>query len=182
MAYHNSTIRARIGICVDCPAGSEPQEVTGKRDDQRCHNHYWSHLRLKSAQKTGIAAPTKENLYDRKPAKKQPIEGLGQWFRDRREEMTGACMETGVKTAKFNDAFFVFSIAHILPKEHFPSIATHPLNWMELSIESHTKYDRNWMTATKMKCFAIAKERFKQFEHLIAQEERKRIPPQFLQL
>lgn len=176
---YNSTIRTRIGVCIDCGPDSEPKEVTGKRDELRCHNHYWLHIRLKSAKKQGQAAPTTQNLYGRKAAKKQPIEGLGQWFRDRREEMTGACMETGVKTAKFNDSFFVFSIAHILPKEHFRSVATHPLNWIELSIESHTLFDRNWATAAKMKCFAIAKERFKKFEHLIAPEERKRIPECF---
>jgi hypothetical protein len=174
---YNSTIRQKTGVCVDCPEGSSEQLLIAGR----CPAHYWKHRQQVNAAKG--TKPTSTRFPDyraRTGLKTNRIEGLSDWYEQRRTEMTGICVETGLPSCATNDAFFIFSIAHILPKEHFPSIATHPLNWMELSIEAHTRYDRNWMTATKMKCFALAKEKFKKFEPFIAQEERRRIPPQFL--
>jgi hypothetical protein len=169
-----STIRQKTGTCA-CGCGYEGLLTGGKSP-----NCYWRDIRLKSAAKKGEVAPTTTNLYDRGRAKKQPIEGLGQWFRDRREEMTGACLESGRHTSKYHDVYFVFSICHILPKSLFPSVATHPENWIELHVDSHTKFDSSWDTASKMGCFAEAKRKFKLFEHLIAPEERRRIPEQLL--
>jgi hypothetical protein len=176
MSY-NSTIKQKIDVCLDCPATSRPQPLIAGR----CKSHYWAHrhgLKVANDQAAGLGRVP--DYRARTGLKTNRIEGLSDWYEQRRTEMTGICVETGLPSCATNDAFFIFSIAHILPKEHFPSIATHPLNWMELSIEAHTRYDRNWMTATKMKCFALAKEKFKKFEPFIAQEERRRIPPQFL--
>jgi hypothetical protein len=170
-----STIKPKLGFCDDCDDGIEKPLTKGK-----CQIHYWSEIRLKSALKKSdrdLANPP--DFGARKPQKKR-IEGLSDWFNERRGEMTGFCIETGVRTAKHNDAFFIFCIAHILPKSLFPSVATHPLNWIELSIDAHAKFDRDWETASKMKCFAIARERFNQFQHLIAPAERRRIPKQLL--
>lgn len=37
MAF-NSRIKSKIGICIDCPPGSEPTTLIAKK---KCYNHYW---------------------------------------------------------------------------------------------------------------------------------------------
>jgi ribosomal protein L40E len=177
MSY--TTIRPKIGFCLDC---EQERPLTAGR----CQGCYWTHIRLKSANKAqrraeegGAELANPPDFVARKSGK-QRIEGLSDWFNERRAEMTGICIETGARTAKHNDAFFIFCIAHILPKSLFPSVATHPENWLELAIDPHSKYDSSWEAASKMKCFEVAKEKFKKFQHLIAPEERRRIPKQLL--
>lgn len=172
MTRYNSTITPKIG---DCDCGRTDQPLT----KGKCPVCYWSDIRAKSAaKKAGVELITPPDFRARKTPKKK-IEGLSEWFDERRQEMTGICIETGAKTAKHNDQFFIFSIAHVLPKSIFPSVAIHPDNWLELSIDAHTKYDRSWDDASKMRCFAAAKEKFAKFESLIAPDERRRIPECF---
>jgi hypothetical protein len=174
----NSTIKTKIDNCVDCPEDHPKQAIYSAG---RCEFHYWKHRTEEKAKKgTGRVSPHITDYRARTVVKTSGIEGMSQWYEDRRKEMTGVCIETGKASSKNSDAFFRWSICHILPKKEFPSVATHPDNWMELNIESHTLYDRNWMTASKMKCIEVAKEKFKKFEPFIAQEERKRIPEIFL--
>jgi ribosomal protein L40E len=176
MSY-NTTIRAKIGFCLDC---EQERPLTAGR----CQGCYWSHIRLKSAQKKSDRdSANPPDFGARKAARKVSGSALGEWFLERRQEMTEKCCECGGKTSKHSDAFFTFSIAHILPKSRnsgFPSVSQHPSNWLELCHTCHTLYDRNWATASKMKCFEVARERFNQFQHLIAPEERRRIPKYFL--
>jgi hypothetical protein len=178
MSY-NSTIKPKTGQCMDCPEDSKPQGLIAGR----CERHYWQHRNEQKAGKGAGRVSSRLPDYAARKAPNKRIEGLGDWFVERRGEMTGYCQECGCKTAKHNDAFFTFSIAHILPKSiesGFPSVATNPNNWLELCIDCHTKYDRHWEGAAKMKSFPTAKARFLQFQHLIAPEERRRIPECFL--
>jgi len=59
---------------------------------------------------------------------------LDEWFIERRKELSGKCWHCGGSTAKFDDFSFKSAIAHILPKRGnvFPSVMTHPDNWIEL--------------------------------------------------
>jgi hypothetical protein len=57
------------------------------------------------------------------------------WFKARRREMVGVCQcGCGQPSHKHDDQNFRGSAAHIFPKSErdgFPSIALHPLNWVE---------------------------------------------------
>jgi hypothetical protein len=70
---------------------------------------------------------------------------------------------------------------HILPKSIFPSVSTHPLNFLILSASngSHDKTHR-LDTFSKMKVWPIAVERFKQMEPYI--KERHKLLNQFKDL
>ena len=103
---------------------------------------------------------------------------LERWFKERQKEMTGRCMNCGGKT-EAHTKMYKCSIAHILPKAYFPSVATHPDNWIELCFYSnscHTNFDNKMLDLLDMNCFdQIIKKFAKMYPH-IAQEEKRRIP------
>lgn len=103
---------------------------------------------------------------------------LERWFKERHSEMTGICMHCGGKSSK-DTPMYKCSIAHILPKAHFPSIATHPLNWVELCFwgkSCHTNYDNLMLDITELHCFDTVIERFIAMYPQIADKEKRRIP------
>lgn len=55
-----------------------------------------------------------------------------QFFVEMRPTMIGKCCFCGGPTEKKNDDTFHFSLAHLLPKSSFPSVATNPDNIIEL--------------------------------------------------
>lgn len=57
---------------------------------------------------------------------------LELWFIRRSKELTGKCKNCGGKTCKGDLKYWKYSIAHILPKSIFKSVATHELNFLEL--------------------------------------------------
>lgn len=77
--------------------------------------------------------------------------------------------------------------AHLLPKRHFDSIKTHPLNAMVLGsgysglCHCHDNYDASWEKAAKMNIWDEVVRRFKIMYPLITQDEQRFIPPQLLQ-
>lgn len=104
---------------------------------------------------------------------------LNEWFEARRKEMTGVCSHCGGKSCKDNDDFYKCSIAHILPKAYFPSVATHPMNWIELCFwgrSCHTNMDANILDMTEMNCWNEIVEKFQVLYPLIDRKERSRIP------
>lgn len=139
----------------------------------------------------------KQYKIPRKSAKKikQEIEGkvdnkskggkvLERWFNDRRKEMTGRCMHCGGKSCKNNPDYWLFSIAHILPKRLFKSVATHPLNWIELcyfSPSCHANFDNYAIDITELNCYDTVIERFVAMYTDIHPKERKYIPDALLQ-
>lgn len=158
-------IKNKLGICVDCPDDELKPIIK-----DRCQYHYWQNLRSKSQKKQA-------------QKKKQLRLNQEQWFEDRRKEMTGICANCGGKTEKDTERW-KWSIAHILPKRAtmFPSVATHPLNSIELCSRNfcHDMFDKDWETASKMHCFPLALYKFRLFQSEIAPEERSRIPDVFL--
>jgi hypothetical protein len=110
---------------------------------------------------------------------------LKRWFADRRNEMTGRCDNCGNSTCKHDDKKFHFSIAHILPKAYFKSVATHPLNWLELcfwgSNSCHTNMDNKVLDLINMNCFDKIIERFIAMYPDIAENEKRRIPAVLLE-
>lgn len=93
--------------------------------------------------------------------------------------MTGRCRHCGEKTCRDSDAYFKCSIAHILPKAYFRSVATHPLNWIELCFwnrSCHTNYDNHSLDISELNCYDEVIEKFVAMYPAIDPKERRRIP------
>lgn len=109
---------------------------------------------------------------------------LNRWFQDRRKEMSGKCLHCSDPSCKNNDEYFKFSIAHILPKRIFKSVATHPLNWIELCFwgkSCHTNLDNNMLDLIDLNCFDTVIQRFVAMYPAIDPKERRYIPDVLLQ-
>lgn len=109
---------------------------------------------------------------------------LDRWFTERRKEMVGQCWHCGDKSCKDSDQYFKFSIAHLLPKNLFKSVKTHPLNWIELCFwnkSHHTNYDNKTLDIIELNCFDEVIKRFVAMYPDIAPKERKYIPDILLQ-
>lgn len=109
---------------------------------------------------------------------------LDRWFQDRRKDMQGRCLHCGGLSCKDSTEYYKFSIAHILPKRLFKSVATHPLNWIELCFwnnSCHTNFDQCTLDITELNCFDTVIERFVAIYPDIALKERKYIPDVLLQ-
>lgn len=130
-----------------------------------------------SAKTKAAKAAEKEELNGEDPVKEK-------WFKARRLEMVGVCQHCGEPSCKSNDQYYRHSIAHILPKNIFPSVAFHPLNWIELCFwgkSCHTNFDNKILDLTELNCFDSVIERFLAVYPQIAKEERKFIPDILLQ-
>jgi hypothetical protein len=109
---------------------------------------------------------------------------LKRWFEDRRKEMTGRCAHCGSKSCKDSEEFYKFSIAHILPKRIFKSVATHVDNWIELCFWSpscHSNFDNNTLDLIDLNCFDSVIQRFVSMYPAIDPKERRYIPDVLLQ-
>lgn len=109
---------------------------------------------------------------------------LDRWFNERRKEMTGYCAHCGDKSCKNSDQYFKHSIAHLLPKSIFKSVATHKDNWIELCFwnkSCHTNYDNKTLDLIDLNCFDEVIRKFVSMYPDIAPEERKYIPDVLLQ-
>lgn len=97
---------------------------------------------------------------------------LELWFRRIALEIekNPYCWETGAYISK-ND--YRNATAHIFPKSIFPSISTHPMNYLILSPRngSHDKTHRI-DTFSRMKIFSVAIERFYMFEREIKEHHK----------
>lgn len=140
----------------------------------------------KSAKKLKQEAEAKialGNIKDMEDVVKGSTE-LDRWFEERRIEMTGTCKHCGGMSCKEDDKYFKFSIAHILPKRIFKSVATHPKNWVELCFWSpscHTNFDQYTLDIIQLNCFDEVIEKFVAMYPAIDKKERKYIPDALLQ-
>lgn len=104
---------------------------------------------------------------------------LQRWFEDRHKELTGRCKNCGGKTQK-GQPNYKCSIAHILPKAYFKSVATHPDNWLELCFygvnSCHTQMDNKMLDLIDMNCFEEIITKFVAIYPHITQHEKRRIP------
>lgn len=132
----------------------------------------------KSAKKI---AQEKEEMTERK------ISGGGEkerWFKARRAEMRGLCQHCGAKSSKDSDNYFRHSIAHLLPKNLFKSVSTHPDNWIELCYfppSCHSNFDNKILDIMELNCFDEVIRKFVAIYPSIAPAERKYIPDVLLQ-
>lgn len=102
-----------------------------------------------------------------------------RWFEKQRSKMKGVCDNCGGKTQKHDDNTFYYSIAHLLPKSHFKSIATNDENWLELCYygnSCHSNFDNHMIDITELNCFDKVIEKIVKLYPHISKEERRRIP------
>lgn len=170
MSY--STIQQKKLICIDCKDGIEKPVTAG-----RCFYHYKLHRSkiILEKRKFSSLKDDPNNLI-----LKEENDKLQKWYLDRKKQMCGECQNCGNKNCKHNDKFWKWSIAHVLPKNIFKSINTNDNNWLELCIDCHTAFDRSWEDASKMPVFKFAIIQFNLFKDQISEEEKRRIPNQFL--
>lgn len=133
----------------------------------------------------GLEAPTAKKAPGRKkidPSEDQP--DLDQWFKDRDREATGKCRHCGGRTCKGDPLYYKHSIAHLLPKRLFPSVAAHPDNWIELCFwekNCHGNLDAGTLDLIDLHCFDEVIEKFVKIYPSIAPKERRHIPDVLLQ-
>jgi hypothetical protein len=101
------------------------------------------------------------------------------FFASQRKFMKGKCLFYGVNTMKKDDDKFHFSLAHLLPKSIFKSVATHPDILIELCFygnSCHTNFDNGmitWEFIKDSKEWLVIKEKLLNVLPIIAPEERK---------
>lgn len=108
---------------------------------------------------------------------------LQQWYAAIMKKEEGKCWETGERIDK-NDTFgWHGSIAHVLPKNDYPSVMTHPLNYMILKMwgGTHGQYDSNWENASKMKVWPYAVKIINQLFPMLTKEEKAKLPDIIIQ-
>lgn len=120
-----------------------------------------------------------KKVSDKRAAENKQAKDIGEseldkWFKEREKDivdMGSRCMETGEVIPK---AYYRHCTAHLMPKARFPSVSTHPLNFVVLSASngSHFKFDVGVSEAKKMKVFPEAAERYLQFKHLIIEKHK----------
>lgn len=107
---------------------------------------------------------------------------LQAFFFEARKQMTGVCVcGCQGKSSRDSDQYFKYSIGHVLSKAKFPSIATHPENWVELAFWGgcHTVFDDkgySYCKETKPILWEIVVRKFKILFPFIAENEIKFIP------
>lgn len=182
MAF-NSTIQKKHCKC---------QPLCQKWPTMSCFGYFYAHMPEDLAKKAGTRQKVAKRNKNRNKsimmkARKYEREVNGEgdqaiWYVLKKHEMTGVCIEGDCKnmTNKYNNEYFKWSIAHVVPKKLIPSVATHPENWLELCWQHHSEYDSNFEKASKMQCFAEAKRKFQLFKDLIPPEQLRKVNPHLL--
>lgn len=109
---------------------------------------------------------------------------LVKWYEKIMQNEPGKCWETNERINKQDKLGWHGSIAHILCKKNFPSVATHPQNYMILSMwnGSHANYDSSWERAASMKVWPYAlKIIITVLLPLLPSEEKRHLPDVVLQ-
>jgi 5-methylcytosine-specific restriction endonuclease McrA len=132
-------------------------------------------------QKTAVLSRKLHTVQNEADAKNKPeITPQGQWYLDRRIEMTNCCIECGAGTRKAHNDYFTWSICHITPKSLVPSVAMDINNWVELCWLHHQEFDNTFDKAAAMQCFPEVKQKFQLFKHLIPPQELRKVNPHLL--
>lgn len=116
---------------------------------------YWAELRSKSLKRKPLKRTGIKKKY--RP-KKNKIEGLFEFYEEAIATCNWLCRECGEYVYSADMDFQLACIAHLLPKEYFPSVAKNILNIMCLggTCGCHRKYDKSWASARKMKIWSEA--------------------------
>lgn len=146
-----------------------------------------SQPKLPKGKKPIAKKSAKKIAQEQEEAKERKVSGGGElqrWFKEKRKEMTGKCAHCGGRSSKNSDTYFRHSIAHLLPKRLFKSVATHPENWIELCYfppSCHANFDQNTLDMIDLNCFDEVIRKFVVIYPDIDSKERKYIPDVLLQ-
>lgn len=105
---------------------------------------------------------------------------LQKWYKAIQPKLTGKCIRCGERYNHRNLTYAIAATAHVLPKrpEMFPSVATHPENYLELpgTCGCHNWYDNqaSWEQIAQDKIWPLVLEKFLLIEPSIL--ERSKIP------
>lgn len=171
-----------------------------------CSNHWRQYSTDIDKRPMNVIAQEKANKSKLSPTTKSKIKGLGskedkssydsldRWFKERMKTCEVKCENCGATSFWLEQnkdlkgkARWKSCQAHLLPKRHFESIMTHPLNGMVLGsgfsglCNCHDNYDRSWMQASKMSIWDEVVRRFRILYPLIKEEEYQFIPDVLLQ-
>jgi diadenosine tetraphosphatase ApaH/serine/threonine PP2A family protein phosphatase len=115
----------------------------------------------------------------RKSQRVNGVTPLQLWYEEIMKSEDKQCWNCGISLSGYNKQDWHACIAHVLPKSQFPSVATHPLNYMILGkwCNCHGTYDSNWGAASRMPIFKEAMQRFIILEPDI--KEKSKIPSIF---
>jgi len=143
------------------------------------HKDYGS--TVAKAKPKGIAPKSEKKLATEKMEKEQRGDDptkLQKWYSEIMLKEEPICWETKEVIDKEDEKGWHGSIAHILPKKLFPSVQTHPKNYLILKMwgGTHASYDASWQSAQKMKVWPLAVKRFLEIEKNIAERERVYLP------
>lgn len=119
----------------------------------------------------------KENIIKKELLQQGETE-LQKWYIDIMKKEKPICWETGELINTNDELGWIGSIAHILPKKQYKSVATHPLNYMILKMwgGTHSMYDSSWEKASKMKVWSYACKIFNTLYPLLTNEEKAKLP------
>ena len=160
------------GVCVGCNC---KRFIYAKK---RCEPCYWANNRKEKAEKNKANGKTDE--------KKNIVDGLNVFFASQVPEIPECCEECGASLKWQKQNNFKSIIAHILPKRKtggFPSVSTHPKNRMFLCLICHGNFDNKGADfAPTLQSFDLMCERFLEFENLLSESDKQRLPFYFKDL
>ncbi len=151
MSYQDDRMKRKLGILPPLPTKKEKKAINKVSDKKRAEQK---------------AAGDKDGLLD-------------LFFEAMRKKCKGRCLFCNGKSEKDSDERYRFSIAHLLPKATFKSVATNEFNWIELCFygeSCHTNFDNgkiSWEFIKDSKEWDIIKEKLLMVLPMVSQEERK---------
>jgi len=103
-----------------------------------------------------------------------------KWYKLTISSCDRVCWNCNADLSRLSRDEMFSCVAHVLPKSIFPSVATHPDNYMILGryCNCHGQYDSSWENASKMPIFKEAIDRFVIMEPEVV--ERSKIPDVFI--
>ena len=160
------------GVCVDCNC---ERLIYSKK---RCQDCYWKNNAKENEAKKKKNGKTAE--------KKKTAKEMNLFFASQIPDIPNFCECCGDSLKWQKQNRFKSIIAHILPKRKvggFPTVATHPKNRLFLCSSCHSDFDNKGAEfATSMNCFDEMCERFLEFEHLLSEADKQRLPLHFQNL
>lgn len=131
-------------------------------------------------EKKPIAKVSAKKALENKQSKEAGSDStMDLFFAANRKLMTGRCLFCNGNTMNSDDDKFHFSLAHLMPKAIFKSVATHPDILIELCFygeSCHTNFDNGiitWEFIKDSKEWDVIKEKLLNVLPMVAIEERK---------
>lgn len=150
---------------------------------QNCVNVNWGHGYCKNHQYLRPPKEKREQVNHRGLFVREiePIQvgenDLAAWFKDKMKNSPRVCQNCGKSLLGLNDTDWMGSQHHVLYKEHFKSVKSHPNNHLVLGkFCCHTQIHTSHENAAKMDIFPKAKEIVISLLSELTKEELRRIP------